>query len=220
LAKTSPHGPILVVGLGRFGSALALTLTELGVEVMAIDSNGALVQRYADRLTHTVEADSTDESALRQLGVPDFHRAVVGIGEHMEASILTVSLLSELGVREIWAQAVSKEHARILQRVGADHVIAPEADMGVRVAHLVGGRMLDYIEFGEFAMSRTEVPREAWGKSLADAKFRAKYGVTVVAINPQRDSYTFALPDTVVNKGDILVVAGTIEALDRFSQLD
>jgi trk system potassium uptake protein TrkA len=219
MAKTT-HGPVLVIGLGRFGSALALTLTDLGVEVMAIDVNGALVQRYADRLTHTVEADSTDEDALRQLGVTDFRRAVVGIGEHMEASILTVSLLAELGVREIWAQAVSKEHARILQRIGAHHVIAPEADMGVRVAHLVGGRMLDYIEFGEFAMSRTEVPREAWGKSLSDAKFRAKYGVTVVAINPQKDSYTFALPETVVNKGDILVVAGTIEALDNFSQLD
>ena len=141
---------------------------------MAIDTDASLVQRYADRLTHTVQADATDEDALRQLGVFDFHRAVVAIGEHVEASVLTVSLLSEFGIRDIWAQAVSKQHARILQRVGANHAIAPEADMGVRVAHLVGGRMLDYIEFGEFAMSRTEVPREAWGKSLADAKFRSE----------------------------------------------
>ena len=203
--------------LGRFGSALT-TLTELGVEVMAIDTDGA-VQRYADRLTHTVQADATERGRVTSAGrlrLPPGRR-----GHRRTRGGQRADRQPAVGVRHPGYLGASRQKACPDSAAsGANHAHRAGGGHGVRVAHLVGGRMLDYIEFGEFAMSRTEVPREAWGKSLANAKFRAKYGVTVVAINPHKDSYTFALPETVVNKGDILVVAGTIEALDKFGQLD
>ncbi|WP_244945112.1 potassium channel family protein [Couchioplanes caeruleus] len=130
---------IAVLGLGRFGSSLALELMRQGWEVVAIDSSTSVVQNYADRLTHAAIANTTDEQALRQLGVHDFAHAVVGIGTDLEASILTTSLLADLGVPNIWAKAINRQHASILQRVGAHHVVLPEHEMGERVAHLSPG---------------------------------------------------------------------------------
>jgi trk system potassium uptake protein len=132
---------VVVIGLGRFGGSLARELAEHGSEVLGIDSDPRIVQQYADDLTHT------DEQALRQLGVPDYQHAVVGIGTDLESSILTTSLLVDFGIPQIWAKATSRQHGRILERMGAHHVVLPEHDMGERVAHLATGRMLDYIEF-------------------------------------------------------------------------
>ncbi len=180
------NDPVVVIGLGRFGSALALELTSLGTEVLAIDNRPKVVQSMAGKLTHVVAADSTDIEALRQLDVQGFSHAVVAIGADIEASIMTTSVLSELEISNIWAKAITRQQGRILERVGAHHVVFPEHDMGERVAHLVSGLLLDYIEIEEdFAVIKTRPPREAVGVPLGRAGLRSKYGVTVVAVKPE-----------------------------------
>ncbi|GGM55021.1 potassium transporter [Longimycelium tulufanense] len=211
---------VVVIGLGRFGTALALELVEREVEVLGIDSNPRIVQGLAGSLTHVVAADSTELEVLQQLGVDEFRRAVVGIGTDMEASILTTSLLTDLGVPDIWAKAINRQHARILHRIGAHHVVQPEHDTGKRVAHLVTGRMLDYIEFEDgFALVKTAAPTWAEGRSLAESQIRSRYGVTVVCVKRRGEDFTYATADTVINPDDLLIVAGKSGKAERFANL-
>lgn len=212
--------PVVVIGLGRFGSSIALELVRRGTEVLAIDNRPKIVQSLAGQITQLATADSTDMEALRQLGVPDFYRAVVGIGSNIEASILTTSLLVEMGIDDIWAKAVNRQHGRILDRIGAHHVVLPEHDMGERVAHLVSGRMLDYVEIEEgFAFIKTRPPRDFVGTPLGESKLRKKYGVTIVAVKSPGEDFTYATADTVLNYDDIIIVSGRTEQLERFSEL-
>ncbi|PXY26331.1 potassium transporter [Prauserella flavalba] len=211
---------MVVIGLGRFGSSLARELVSGGCEVLGIDRDPKLVQKHADELTHAAVADTTDVEAMTQLGVPEFERAVVGIGSEIEASILTTSLLADFGIPHIWAKAISRQHGRILERVGAHHVVLPEHDMGERVAHLVTGRMLDYIEFeDDYAIVKTTAPTEAIGKPLGETRVRNKYGVTVVGIKRPGSEFTYATPETVVRPQDILVVSGRREDVETFADL-
>lgn len=223
MARTDKQtGParVVVIGMGRFGGSLALELVGRGSEVLGIDSDPRIVQRYADELTHSAVADTTDEEALRQLGVPDYHHAVVGIGTDLEASILTTALLVDFAVPSIWAKAISRQHGRILERIGAHHVVLPEHDMGERVAHLVTGRMLDYIEFeDDYAMIKTLAPREAVGLPLSESRLRAKYGVTIVSIKRRGHEFEYAAADTVVQDGDVLIVAGRSRQVEDFADL-
>jgi trk system potassium uptake protein TrkA len=214
------NDPVAVIGLGRFGSSLALELAHRGTEVLAIDNRPKVVQALSGRLTHIATADSTDIEALRQLGVPDFHRVVVAIGTDIEASILTTSLLVELEIDDIWAKAVNRQHGRILERIGAHHVVLPEHDMGERVAHLVTGRMLDYLEVDEnFALIKTRPPREFVGVPLGETRLRSKYGVTVVAVKSPGEDFTYATADTILTYDDVIVVSGVIDKVERFSDL-
>ncbi|GAA3446262.1 potassium channel family protein [Planomonospora venezuelensis] len=214
------NDPVVVIGLGRFGSSLAAELVRRGTEVLAIDHRPKVVQSMAGRLTHVVAADSTDLEALRQLGVPDFYRAVVAIGTDLESSILTTSLLVELEIEDVWAKAISRDHGRILERVGAHHVILPEHDMGERVAHLLNGRMLDYMEVDEnYALVKTRPPRDYIGVPLGETNLRRKYGVTVVCVKGQGEEFTYAGADTVLGYGDVIIIAGKIEQVERFAEL-
>jgi trk system potassium uptake protein TrkA len=209
---------VVVIGLGRFGGAVAESLVNLGHEVMGIDTDKHLVQDWSERLTHVVQADATDTDALRQLGVQDFPRAVVGIGTNLETSVLTVLTLAEIGVSEIWAKATSVKHGKILSQVGAQHVIFPESEMGSRVAHLITGRMLDYIEFDDgFALAKVRAPREAVGRTLADIGLRSRWGVTVVGTKLPGNDFTYAKPETVVPDGCILIVAGDTRNVEHFA---
>jgi trk system potassium uptake protein len=209
---------VVVVGLGRFGGQVAASLVNLGHEVLGIDSDPHIVQDWSDRLTQVVEADATDTEALRQLGVQDFARAVVGIGTKLEASVLSVLTLSEVGVPEIWAKAINAKHGKILSAVGARHVVYPEAEMGERVAHLITGQMLDYIEFDDgFAIAKVRAPREAVGRTLADIGLRSKWGVTVVGTKLPGEDFTYARPETVVPQGCILIVAGDTTKVEQFA---
>ncbi|WP_340682594.1 TrkA family potassium uptake protein [Amycolatopsis coloradensis] len=211
---------VVVIGLGRFGSSLASELVARGSEVLGIDSDPKIVQRHADDLTHAVVADTTDPDVMRQLGVHQFFRAVVGIGTDLEASILTTALLVDFDIPNIWAKAISRQHGRILERIGAHHVVLPEHEMGERVAHLVTGRMLDYIEFeDDYAMVKTRAPEEAVGRQLGDSRLRAKYGVTVVGVKRPGEGFTYATADTVVNRGDVLIVAGRTAEVERVADL-
>ncbi|MFD3686921.1 potassium channel family protein [Nocardiopsis sp. NPDC058631] len=211
---------VLVIGLGRFGSSLALELVNRDWDVLGVDSNPRMVQTYADALTHTVIADATDEEALRQVGAGNFNRAVVAIGTHLEESILATSQLVDMGVSNIWAKATSRRHGRILEQVGAHHVVLPEHDMGERVAHLLSGQMLDYVELEEgFSLGKTKAPKELLGRSLRETGVRQEYGITVVSIKRMGAEFTYATQDTVLNKGDVIVVAGRTDDVERFSEI-
>jgi trk system potassium uptake protein TrkA len=209
---------IAVIGLGRFGGQVAASLVRLGHEVLGIDESEQIVQRWADRLTHVVQADATDEEALRQLGVAEMERAIVGIGTDLEASVLTVLALEDLGVREIWAKAITAKHGKILSAVGADHVIYPEAAMGERVAHLIASQMLDFIEFDDgYAIAKVQAPEEAIGQTLGESRLRSKYGITVVGVKMTGTDFTYAQPDTMVYGGALLIVAGKTPDVERFA---
>ena len=209
-----------MVGLGRFGGSVAAELVRLGFEVLGVDGDARRVQQHAELLTHVVQADTTDADALRQLGASDFQHAVVGIGTDIEASILTTAALDDLGVPSIWAKAVTTAHGRILERVGAHHVIFPEHEMGRRVAHLVGGRIIDWFQLDEdFAMVETIAPTEILGRSLGDIGVRARYGVTVVCVKPAGEGFTYATADTILEENDVLVVAGPTKRAEAFAHL-
>ena len=210
----------LVCGLGRFGGALATELMKLGHEVLGADADPKAVQDHAGILTHVVQADTTDPAALKELGAGDFRTAIVAIGTDIEASILTTSAIADMNVPRIVAKAITQAHGKILQRVGAHRVVFPERDMGVRVAHTVTGRTIDYIQLDPgFALVETTAPSEIVGKTLAQAEVRRRYGITVVCIKPEDGTFTYATPDTVVKEGDILVVAGETKRAEGFSEL-
>ena len=209
---------VAVLGLGRFGASLAIELIRRGSEVLAVDSDPHLVQEYADQVTHAAVADTTDLEVLRQLDVPDYPRAVVGIGTNLEASILTTAVLVDLGIPQIWAKATSRRHGRILRRIGAHHVVLPEHEMGERVAHLVTGRMMDYIKFeDDFAMAKTVAPPEIVGRPLGQTRIRSRHGVTVVGVKKPGEPFTYATQDTVVRAGDLVIVSGRIDAVEAFA---
>lgn len=211
---------VAVIGLGRFGSSLAKELVESGHQVLGIDTDDRIVQNLASVLTHVVTADTTDEETLRELGIAEMDSAVVAIGADLEASILTTSLLLQIGVGTVWAKANSASHGLILKQLGAHHVVFPELEMGKRVAHQVSGESLDYVAIDEdFVMIKTYVPDRFDGKTLAEAKIRANHGVTVVATKQGEAKYTPAFPETVLHKGDQIVVSGPKAPLDLFCQL-
>ncbi len=210
----------MVIGLGRFGESLALELEASGTEVLGIDTDEQVVQKLAGVLTHAVVADSTDEEAMRQLSVDEFTRAVVGIGHNLEASILTCSVLQGFGIRDVWAKAISAPHARILAQVGCHHVVRPEHDTGRRVAHLIAGRLLDYIEFDDgYAIAKMRPPAEILGKTLAAAAVRQRYGVTIVGLKPKAGGFAHAVPETTVASGDLIIVSGARAKVDTFAEL-
>lgn len=213
----SGDAAVLVIGLGRFGSSIASTLDRLGHDVLAVERNPDLVAQWAGRIP-LVEADATNPEALEQLGVRDFPVAVVGVGSYLEASVLITGNLVDVGTQQIWAKAVSGEHARILQRIGAHHVVLPESDAGARVAHLVSGKMLDYIEVEDgFTVVKMRPPKEIQGFTLSQSKVRGRYGVTVIGVKSPGRDFLYATPDTRISPNDLLVVAGHGDLLERFA---
>ena len=214
--KTRGSG-VMVIGLGRFGSALALTLQGLDHDVLGVEVDPRLIQQYSGRFP-LVEANGTNPEALQQIAAKDFAVAVVGVGTSLEASMLITGNLVDLGVPQIWAKAITPEHARILTRIGAHHVVFPEADAGNRVAHLVSGKLLDYIEVEEdFTIVKMRPPRETIGFDLEQSRIRTRYGVTVLGVKSPGEEFVYATPGTRVSEADILIVAGHPELLERFA---
>ena len=164
---------MLVIGLGRFGAATAGQLQRLGREVLAVDEDADLVQKWSERVTHAVQADARSIDALRQIGAQDFSSPSSRSGSSIESSVLITANLVDLKIPQIWAKAISKSHGKILARIGANHVIYPEAEAGERVAHLVSGRMLDFIEFDDdFAIVKMYPPKPIRGMSLTESHVR------------------------------------------------
>jgi trk system potassium uptake protein TrkA len=213
--------PVLVIGLGRFGAATAGQLDRLGREVLAIDMSDQLVQKWSERITHTVQADAKNIDALRQIGAAEFSIAVVAVGSSIEASVLITANLVDLKVPQIWAKAISKSHGKILERIGANHVIYPEAEAGERVAHLVSGRMLDFIEFDDdFALVKMYPPKPIRGKNLTESGVRSRHNITVVGVKSPGKPFTYATEKTVVTDHDIIIVSGTSSDIEKFSALE
>ncbi len=214
----SQSDSVVVIGLGRFGGAVAHSLIQLGHDVMGIDREADPVQSWADRLTHAVQADAANVQVLRQLGVADFAHAIVGIGTDLSSSLMTVMALSELGIQDIWVKATTPEHGKIAERIGAHHVVYPEADMGERVAHLITGRMMDYIEFDDgFAIAKIRAPLPTLNKSLAQSLVRERFGVTVVGVKRAHEDFQHAKPDTLILPGDLLIVSGPTKKVEKFA---
>jgi len=220
LGRSRSSDGVVVIGLGRFGTSLALELMAQGTEVLGVDSDRKTVQSLAGRLTHVVAADSTDEEAMRQLSVHEFDRAVIGVGTDLEASILSASVVLDLRVPNVWAKAISAAHARILSQIGVHHVVRPEHDMGKRVAHLVRGRMIDYIEFDDgYAIVKTQPPQSIYGIPLGETHIRSKFGVTIVGVKRAGEDFTHATSETVIHDGALIIVSGRRDKVKRFSEL-
>lgn len=213
------QGEIVVIGLGRFGSALAHTLVAMDFEVLGVDADAERVQEHAGALTHVVQADATSERALKQIGASEAVTVAVCIGTDIEASVLTTAALVDLGVRNVWAKAITDAHGRILQRVGAHHVVFPEAEMGSRVAHLLTGHMLEYLALDEdFVIAELIAPEELVGIALGQSGVRARYKVTVVCVKPAGGQFTYADHSTVLDKSDVIVIAGHRADVERFTR--
>ena len=218
--KISHDAPVLVIGLGRFGAATAGQLQRLDREVLAIDDDMGLVQKWSERVTHAVQADARSIDALRQVGAQDFAIAVVAVGSSVEASVLITANLVDLKIPQIWAKAVSQSHGKILARIGANHIVYPEAEAGERVAHLVSGRMLDFIEFDDgYAIVKMYPPKVIRGVPLGESLVRTKYKVTVVGVKSPGKGFTHATPETVVSNHDLIIVSGTSADIERFAIL-
>jgi trk system potassium uptake protein TrkA len=214
-----------VIGLGRFGTAMASTLIELGQDVIGIDSSEERVQAMADRIAHAVQLDATDERALRSAGIPDVDVAVISIGENIESSLLAVMQVKDLGVETIIAKAVTPLHGRILERLGVSRVIYPERDMAIRVAHwLVVPNVTDYIELSkDFSIIELPAPAEWTGRTLKELALRPRFGLTLIAIkrpSSTGDGMVTNIAPTAedrIQEHDLLALLGDN---DRLAQLD
>lgn len=206
-----------VIGLGRFGRAVALTLAETGADVLVVDKEEQRVQELANDVTHAVQADTTDESVVAGLGLRNFDVVVVAIGADLHASILTTLTLKDLGVPYIVAKAASEQHGRVLEKVGADMVVRPEREMGERVAHaLTDVNVMDYIELAPgFSVVEIVSPRESHGKTLEQLNWGARLGVNIVAIKRGEEVKAAPGAQDVIEPGDVLVAVGPDEGLRK-----
>ena len=199
-----------IIGMGRFGSSVARSLSKLGFEVLAIDESEQRIQEVVNMVTHAVSADCTDEEALRALGLRNFDVVVVAIGQDIQASILTTLILKDLGVPMIVAKAQNELHGKVLSKIGADKVVFPERDMGTRVAHnLISPNILDYIELSnDHSIVELKVSGEMIGQSLIELDIRKKYHCNVMAVKNNGHIDISPKPNNPLNEGDILVIVG------------
>lgn len=212
----------VIIGCGRFGTSVAKKLNELGCEVMAVDRSEETIQSIADEVTFAVQADATDENAIKALGIRNFDVAVVTIGGDIQASIMVTLMVKELGIKHIVAKAQNEMHAKVLYRIGADRVVFPEREMGVRVAkNLVSNKILDYIELSPDYTIVEVRPLKGWiGKSLLELNIRAKFGINVIAIKNSDGININVRPNETINPLDVLVVIGHNDDIKKVESAD
>ncbi len=204
-----------VIGLGRFGRSVAMTLSKIGYDVLAIDVNEEKVNEIMEYVTHAVQVDAMEETALKALGIRNFDVVIVAIGQDMQSNILVTLMLKDMGVKKVVSKAVTELHGKVLGRIGADKVVFPEQDMGVRVARaLVSKNILDQINISpDYSIVELLTPDEFAGKTLAQGAIREKYGVTVLAIRRGNEVIISPGAQQVINEGDVLVVVGRDQKL-------
>ncbi len=207
---------VVVIGLGRFGSGLARTLFETGHEVLGLDTDLRRVEDAAEFTTQAAQVDATDEEALREMGVRNFEIGVVAIGADLKSSILVTLLLKRLGVKTVISKAQDDLHGEILQRVGADRVVFPERDTGVRVAHaLTTPNLVDYLEvIPGYGIAKLVVPPTLSGRELGQLALKATFGLTTLILRRGEELIVNPSRSEVVNQGDVLVLAGRDEQLE------
>lgn len=208
-----------VIGLGRFGSSVAQKLFEAGQEVLGIDNSEENVENALPFVTHAVVADATDEKTLISLGIRNFDTVIVAIGDDMQSNILTVLLVKEMGVKQVIAEAISKRHGQVLEKIGADRIIYPERDMGERLANLLlSPNLVNYIELSkEFNLEEIIIPPKMIGKSLRQLDLRAKYHVSVIVVIRDGETIITPSPDEIFKDNDVLVLIGKVEDLAKFT---
>ena len=207
----------VVIGLGRFGTSVAETMYNMGHDVLAVDTHEDRIQNISDKVTHAVIADATDEASLRAIGIRNFEIAVVSIGENIQASIMTTLLLKELGVKYVVTKANNAMHAKVLMKIGADRVVFPEKDMGVRVAHdLVSSNILEYIELSaDYSIAEFLCPKSWVNKNLVEINIRSNYGINVIAIKKGDNIDVSPSAYERLSEEDVIVAIGEIDALNN-----
>ena len=207
----------VVIGLGRFGVSVATTLSEAGYEVMVVDRNKELVQEISSVVTHAVQAEVTDADTLKSLGIRNFDIAVVAIGRDIQSSIMVTLLLKELGIKYVVAKASSDLHEKVLQKLGADRIVSPEQDMGIRIAHsLMSGSIVEHIQLSPQYSIVEIVSLPEWdGKTIRELNMRARYGINTIAIERNKKIIITPEPDFLLQEQDILVVVGANEKIQE-----
>ncbi|MBM7552931.1 potassium channel family protein [Thalassobacillus pellis] len=209
-----------VIGLGRFGGSICRELSSEGMEVLAIDIDEDKVNEYKEIASHAVIADSTDETVLRELGIRNIDHVIVAIGDNIQASLLTTLMLEELGVKKITVKAQNDYHEKILSKIGADHVVHPERDMGKRIAHnIISNNILDYIELSDdHSVVEVKAGAKMRDKTLVDLDIRAQYGCNVVAIKRGKEIFVSPRATEVIHENDVLIVIGADKDISRFEK--
>lgn len=211
-----------VIGLGRFGSAVARRLEETGHTVLAIDANPALVQAISDEVTQAAALDATDVDALNTVDIASFDTVVLAMASHFEASALATSILKELGVRRVICEAQSQRHCELLLRVGADRVVQTSESAGRRLAEeLVAPSLLEYLAVGaRHSIAELVVPRQFVGKTVAECQLQDRYRVTLLLIRRDQDIRLTPPPETPLQAEDVLAVFGANDDVERLSHLE
>ncbi|MCA0148805.1 TrkA family potassium uptake protein [Rossellomorea vietnamensis] len=210
----------VVIGLGRFGGSIVRSLTDQGMEVMAIDQDEDKVNEFSSIASHAVVADSTDESVLKSLGIRNFDHVIVAIGDDIQSSVLTTLMLKEIGVKKITVKAQNDYHEKVLRKIGANQVVHPERDMGRRIAHnIISNNVLDYLELSdEHSIVEIVASERLSGNSLIDLDIRAQFGINIVAIKREKDIIVSPQADEQIRVGDILIVIGADTDINRFEK--
>lgn len=212
----------IVFGIGRFGSALCKALSEMGHEVLAVDSDEGRISAITPYVTQALQADATDEEAMHTLGVRNFDAAIVSVGDDLRSSILITLLCKEMGAKHLVAKAADELHAKMLKKMGADRVVFPERDMGVRVAKtLVSPRMLDLMNLkGDYMMADLRAPGAWVGRTLGELEIRNRYNVSVLVIHREADVLMSLSADTRIQPGDDLLMLGHRDDIERVEALE
>ncbi|MCZ8536461.1 MULTISPECIES: potassium channel family protein [Paenisporosarcina] len=210
----------VVIGLGRFGGSIVRELIEQGADVMAIDKFADRVDEFASIATQAIVADTTDESVLKSLGIRNFEHVIVAIGEDIQSSILTTLMLKEIGVNKITVKAQNDYHEKVLRKIGADQVVHPERDMGIRIANnIMTNNVLDYLELSdEHSIMEIKANEILAGSTLIDLDIRAKYGINIVAIKRGADILVSPQADEEIQINDVLIVIGADADIIRFEK--
>ncbi|AKG75313.1 potassium channel family protein [Salinicoccus halodurans] len=209
-----------VFGLGRFGGTMVKELSDMHIDVIAIDKDEDKVNEYVDCATYAHCADAIDESYLKEIGVRNVDHAFVSFGNDLEASILTSLILKELGVPKVWAKAKNEEHAKVLNKIGVDKVIHPERDVARKITkHITSDKMIDFIELSDtYSMVEIIATKKIKNKTIKKLDLRSKYGCTIIGIQREEDFIISPLLDEVIHEGDTLVIVGKNEEIKRFEK--
>lgn len=211
----------VVIGCGRFGTSVAMKLNELGSEVMVVDNNEETIQNISEYVTHAVQADATDENTIRSLGIRNFDVAVVTIGSDIQSSILITLLCKELGVKHVVAKAQTELHAKVLYKIGADRVVFPEREMGIRIAkNLVYDNILDYVELDpRYGIAEIFAPEDWVGKNIKSLNLRAHYKINILGIKQGAELNVEFDPEEEITEGTVFVVIGSNSDINKLEKL-
>ena len=210
----------VVFGLGRVGMSVAMTLSEAGYEVMAVDKSEEKIQEISTVVTQAVQADATDLDTLKALGIRNFDVAIVAIGKDMQSSIMTTLLLKELEISYVVAKATTDTHKKVLEKLGADRIVSPEFDMGKRIANnLIAGNIIDYIQLShDYSIMEIPILPEWSNHTIAQLDIRAQYGINIIAVERGSEVYVTPGPDDILKEDDLLVIVGNNRSIQELEE--